>query len=73
MMQAEEMRRIVQKMTAVIKREVRRKNKRLVIRKAGEHRHSGLKSQPFTHGRKISAHTISITQISDFSPGFRVL
>lgn len=72
MMQAEEM-RIVQKMTAVIKREVRRKNKRLVIRKAGEHRHSGLKSQPFTHGRKISAHTISITRISEFSPGFRVL
>lgn len=72
MMQAEEM-RIVQKMTAVIKKEVRRKNKRLVIRKAGEHRHSGLKSQLFTHGRKISAHTISITRISEFSPGFRVL
>lgn len=33
MMQVEEMRRIVQQMTAVIKREVSRKNKRLVIRK----------------------------------------
>lgn len=73
MMQAEEMRRIVQQMTAVIKREVKRKNKRLVIRKAGEHRHSGLKSQLFTHGRKISAHTISVTQTSETSPGFRVL
>lgn len=72
MMQAEEM-RIVQQMTAVIKREVSRKNKRLVIRKAGEHGHSGMKSQLFTHGRKISAPTISITRTSEFSPGFRVL
>lgn len=72
-MQAEEMRRTAQKMTAVIKREVSRKNKRLVMRKAGEHGHSGLKSQLFTHGRKISAHTISITRTSEFFPGFRVL
>lgn len=73
MMQAEETRRIVQQMTAVIKREISTKNKRLVIRKAGEYCHSRLKSQLFTHGRNISAHTISITRSSEFSPGFRVL
>lgn len=73
MMQVEEMRKIVQQMTAVIKREVSRKNKSLVIRKAGEHRHSRLKSQLFTHGRKIPARTISITRTTEFSLGFRVL
>lgn len=73
MTQVEEMRRIVQQMTTVIKREVSRKNKRLVIRNAGESRHSRLKSQLFTHGRKISAQTTSITRTTEFSPGFRVL
>lgn len=73
MMQVEEMRSTVQQITAVIEREGSRKNKRLVIKKAGEHRHSRLKSQLFTHGTKISAYTISITRTTEFSPGFRVL
>lgn len=60
MMKTEGIRGIVQRKTAVIKRKSVRKT-RDMIRKAGEHRHSKLKSQLFRDGREISAHTISAT------------
>lgn len=73
MMKTEGTRGIVQPKTAVIKRKTGRKTRDLWLKSRREHRHSRLKSQLFRHGRKISAHTISITSASEFSPVFRVL